>query len=245
MSDIAAAPQPAAVDKSLAARLVGVIFSPGDTFHGIAARPRWLGALLAVLFVAAAANFILLSTEVGQQAQFDQQVQSTEAWGHTPTAAELDQMESMLPVMRYIALGFILVVVPVVTFALAGVLFGVFNAGLGGEASFKQVLAIVTHAGAISIIATLFTTPLNYARESLSSATNLGVFLPFLDEGSLPARFLGMIDLLLVWWVVVLGIGLAVLYKRRASPVVLSLLGTYVAIAAIIAAIMRAFAGSR
>ena len=107
------------------------------------------------------------------------------------------------------------------------------------------MLAVVTHAGAISILATLFTLPLNYARESLSGATNLGVFAPFLDEGSLPARFLGMIDLFLVWWVVVLAIGLAVLYKRRTGPVALSLLGAYVGIAAIIAVIMRAFAGSQ
>jgi hypothetical protein len=69
------------------------------------------------------------------------------------------------------------------------------------------------------------------------------VFLPFLEEGSLPARFLGMIDLFLVWWLVVMGIGLAVLYKRRTSPIVWSLLGTYVVIAGIIAGVMRLFSG--
>ena len=58
--------------------------------------------------------------------------------------------------------------------------------GSAGTRRYKQVLAVVTHAGAISISATLFTLPLNYARESLSGATNLGVFAPFLDEGSLP-----------------------------------------------------------
>jgi hypothetical protein len=104
---------------------------------------------------------------------------------------------------------------------------------------------VLTHAGAISALGALFITPLSYARESLSGATNLGVFLPFLDEGSLPARFLGMIDLFLIWWVVAVGIGLSVLYRRRTAPVVLSLLATYVAIAAIIAVVMRAFAGSQ
>ena len=52
----------------------------------------------------------------------------------------------------------------------------------------------------------------------------------------MPARFLGMIDLFLVWWVVVLAIGLAVLYKRRTGPVAFSLLGAYIGIAAVIAA---------
>jgi hypothetical protein len=91
----------------------------------------------------------------------------------------------------------------------------------------------------------VFTLPLNYARESLSSPTNLAVFAPFLDEGSLAARFLGMIDLFLVWWVVVLAIGLAVLYRRLAGPVAFWLLGADVGIAGVIAVIMRAFAGSQ
>jgi hypothetical protein len=44
---------------------------------------------------------------------------------------------------------------------------------------------------------------------------------------------------------VVLAVGLAVLYRRRTGPVALSLLGAYVGIAAIIAVVMRAFAGSQ
>jgi hypothetical protein len=154
-------------------------------------------------------------------------------------------MERMLPMMRYITLASTVILAPVITFALAGVLYAVFNAGLGGDARYRQVLAVLTHAGVISAVGALFITPLNYARESLSSATNLGVFLPFLDEGSLSARFLGMIDLFLIWWVVAIGIGLSVLYRRRTGPIVIASLATYLVIAAVIAVIMRAFAGSQ
>jgi hypothetical protein len=245
MSDTATALQPLAADRSLAARLVGVVFSPGDTFRGIAAHPRWLGAMAVIVAIVAGANFALLSTEVGQQALLDQQVRSAESWGRTLTDEQQDRMERMLPMMRYITLASTVVLVPVITFALAGVLYAVFTAGLGGDARYRQVLAVLTHAGAISAVGALFITPLNYARESLSSATNLGVFLPFLDEGSLPARFLGMIDLFLIWWVIVIGIGLSMLYRRRTGPVVVSLLATYLVIAAVIAVVMRAFAGSQ
>ena len=37
---------------------------------------------------------------------------------------------------------------------------------MGGEATFKQVLAVVAHAGAISMLGQFFTVPLNYARET-------------------------------------------------------------------------------
>jgi hypothetical protein len=245
MTDVPAAQRPQAARKSLVARLIGVILSPADTFRSIVAHPTWLGALVTVVLVIAGGNFALLSTETGQQALLDQQIRTSEAWGQTVNAAQHEKMEQALPMMRYVTLGSTVVIAPVITFALAGILLGVFNAGLGGDATYKQVLAVVAHAGAVSILATLFTLPLNYARESLSSPTNLAVFAPFLDEGSLAARFLGMIDLFLVWWVVVLAIGLAVLYKRQTARVAYSLLGAYVGIAAIIAVIMRAFAGGQ
>ena len=245
MTNVSAAQRPQAAQKSLVARLIGVILSPADTFRSIVAHPTWLGALVTVVLVIAGGNFALLSTEVGQQALLDQQIRTSEAWGQTVTDAQEERMEEMLPVMRYVTLGSTIALAPIITFALAGLLFGVFTAGLGGSATFKEVLAVVTHAGAVSILATLFTLPLNYARESLSSSTNLGVFTPFLDEGTLPARFLGLIDLFLVWWVVVLAIGLAVLYKRRTGPVAFSLLGAYIGIAAVIALIMRALAGGQ
>jgi hypothetical protein len=54
-----------------------------------------------------------------------------------------------------------------------------------------------------------------------------------------------MIDLFFIWWIVVAGIGLAVLYRRRAAPVVCSLLGAYVVIAGVIAGVMRAVAGEQ
>ena len=60
----------------------------------------------------------------------------------------------------------------------------------------------------------------------------------------LAARFLGMIDLFIVWWLIVLGIGLAVLYRRRTQPIVVGLLTVYLVIAAGIALIMRGVAGS-
>jgi hypothetical protein len=54
-----------------------------------------------------------------------------------------------------------------------------------------------------------------------------------------------MIDVFLIWWTIVIGIGLAVLYKRRTGPIVLSLLGVYVGIAAAVAIVMRVVAGGQ
>ena len=71
----------------------------------------------------------------------------------------------------------------------------------------------------MTVVQQVFVTPLNYMRESMSSATNLSVFLPMLDESSFVAKLLGTIDLFLVWWVFILAIGLSVLYRRKTSSI--------------------------
>ena len=59
-----------------------------------------------------------------------------------------------------------------------------------------------------------------------------------LDEGSPLARFLALLDLFVLWWLVVLAIGLAVLYRARARVMALTLVGLYVGIALLLAATM-------
>ena len=90
----------------------------------------------------------------------------------------------------------------------------------------------------------LFALPLDYVRETLSSPTNLAVFLPFLDENSFPARLLGSIDLFVIWWSISLAIGLGVLYRKRTGPIATTLLVIYVTIGLVIAAVKTALAGA-
>jgi len=64
---------------------------------------------------------------------------------------------------------------------------------------------------------------------------NLGALLPMLPEKSFGANLLGTIDLFLVWYFIVLAIGLAVLYRRRTQPIAISLLSFYAVIAIVVA----------
>jgi Yip1 domain len=234
------APAEPSKGKGLFARAIGVFVSPRATFADVAARPRALGVLALGLFVVVVGLYVLLSSEVGQQAWLDQQVQQSEAFGRPIPDAQYQGMERIAPYIGYIAAGGYLVVIPIFLAILAGILLGVFNALLGGDASFKQVFAIVCHAGLITVLQTVFALPLDYVRESLSSPTTLGVFVPFLDEKSFLSRLLGTIDLFQIWWLVVLAIGLGVLYKRRTGPIATSLLTVYAVIILAIAAVRSA-----
>ncbi len=197
-----------------------------------------------VVLVGACSLFTFMSTDVGKQAMLEQQVKGMESFGMKVTDEVYQKLEERSRFAPYTAAAGQLIVLPLLSLVVAGIVLGVFNAVLGGNASFKQVYAVVTHSAVILTVGLLFGLPLAYARETMSGATNLGVFLPFLDDGSFLARFFGAIDLFYVWWMVSLSIGLAVLYKKRTGPVAVNVLGVYVVIALIYAAVRSALSGA-
>jgi len=147
------APAPALPEPgSLVARLVGVIFSPRATFAKLVPKAPWLGALAVVTLLTAGGQYAFLSTEVGQEAMVDQQIHQAELRnGGNINQQTIDTFEGLKTKNRYIVAVSILIVGPIMTFVFAGIYFGVFNALLGGDASYKQVLAIVTHSGAVNV----------------------------------------------------------------------------------------------
>jgi len=237
--------QPASAPaRGLAARVIGVLTAPRATYADVAARPRWLGAFIVVLATTITASSLLLSTEVGQRAVIDQQLQGAEAFGRTITDAQLQQMERTAPYFVYLAAFFQIIFTPLVALAVAGIAIAIFNGALGADASFRQVFAVVVFSGVVTAVRALFATPLNYVRESLSSPTTLTAIVPFFEDNTFPGRLLGSIDLFLIWWIVNLSIGLAVLYKRRTAPIATTFLLVYGGIALTIAAVRSVMAGA-
>ncbi|MEP6914893.1 MAG: YIP1 family protein [Acidobacteriota bacterium] len=221
--------------KNLIARLIGIIVAPRATYESVVAHPTWFGmmALTTVLVAGLIGGFLM--TKVGQEAWLDAASSSPGV-----TAQAIEGMQKMAPYVGYITAASMLIFMPIIVVVMAGILYAVFNAALGGNATFKQVVAVVVHAGPIGVLSQLFTVPLNYARGSMTSGTSLYVLVQsFVDETSFLGRFLGMIEIFLVWQLIVLSIGLAVLYRRKTQPIATSLLALFVVIAVIVAFIRR------
>jgi Yip1 domain len=224
--------------------MIGVLTSPRSTYAAVASHPRWFGVLAAVIVLGGAAGSAFVSSEVGQRAVIDAQITSMESMGRHPSEAQLDRIEQMaryypvfVPVIQAVS-------VTALTILVAAIGFAVFGALLGGNASFRQVFAMVAHSSVVLLAQGLFSLPLDYARETMVSPTSLAVFAPFLDDGTFAARLLASIDLFYIWWSINLAIGFGVLYKRRTAPVAATMLGIYAAIAVLVAAIRSAMAGA-
>lgn len=216
---------------SLMSRVVGIITSPRETFEKIIPNPRVLGALALVAVTSAVLVGGFLMTDVGKEAWIDQAVASQEAWGVEITDEAYAGIQRMAPMAPYLSGVPYLFIIPISAVIASGLLFAIFNAMLGGTATFKQLLSVVAHSQFVMALALFVSMPINYMKGSMTGATSVAVLAPMLDEGSFLARLLGMIDVFIVWYVVVLSIGLSVLYRRKTKSIALVLFGIYAAIA--------------
>lgn len=229
---------------SLPARLLGIVISPRATFEAVVAHPRWFGALAVTTLLIALGTSVPMMTEAGQQATLDMQVSQMEKFGFKVTDEQYEQMRRRMGYSAYTTAGSVLVATPLVTLIVGGILFAIFNAAMGGDASFKQLFAVLAHASVISALQQLFTGPLNLVQGTMTSKTNLAVLLPMVSDESFLGRLLGAIDLFTIWYCFVLAIGLGVLYRRRTQPIAIGLFIVYAVIAIAIAAVMSQMGGA-
>ena len=216
---------------NLAARLVGVLLSPRSTFAAIVDRPRPFGALILVALCAAAGNYWLFSTEVGQQALLEQQVENMEQFGMTVSDEQYDGMARGIENVKYITAGFTFAFIPIVTFVIAGIVWTTGYVILGAHAPFKAMYAVVTHVGAVNLLGLLFTVPLMYARGDIARTTTLAALLPMLEAGTFAHRALDVVELFIVWQLFLLAVGTGVLYKRRTGPIATTFYSLYAVVA--------------
>ena len=245
MTDTITAPGAPHADPGFFSRVVGIVTSPRETFESVLARPRWLGVLLLTTMVVVIAATLPTTTAAGQQATIDQNASFLESFrGRAVTDAEYDQLRQQAARAPYFTAGLVLIFSPIWAVIIAALLWTAFNAAMGGNATFKQVFTVVVHAGVVSTLGAIFTGLINYTRGTIASSTaNLRVLLPMIEESTFTGRLLGAIDLFLIWWVFVLAIGLAVLYKRRTQPIAITLLAVYAVIALGIAVVGSQFGG--
>lgn len=235
MTSTAAAAGATPAPKSLVARIIGIITSPKETFQSVVAWPKWFGMLLVVALGSGVFLALPMTTEAGKQAALEQQVKQRQAFGVQTTDQQYAQMEKVQGYMPYITGGSVLVFTPIMALVFSGILFAIFNAALGGEASFKQVFAVYLHSGVIGVLSAMLSGVVDYFTGRVGSVANLGALLPMLPEKSFAANLLGTVDIFIIWSLIVLAMGLGVLYKRRTQPIAITLMSIYGVIALAIA----------
>jgi hypothetical protein len=217
-------------------RVIGVLTHPRRTMTDVVKGPNFVAAWLCVLVVVAACAFVLLSTTVGRQALVDERVRVVEALGGRVDDAAYAALQANPPWLVYWTSGGRLLLTPPMTLLIALGLLAL-AAVDGAKIRYVTALAITVYASVVLAVQQVVATPLHFVRESLTSPTNIGGLLPMLAEGSLPARWLGSIDVFGLWWVWLMAVGLSAAAGKPARHYLARLLMAYVGVAAIVAAV--------
>jgi hypothetical protein len=191
----------------------------------------------------AAGQAIVLATDVGRTALVDQWERTALAFGQDVDDARYAQLQTLSASGPVYGLATALIYGPVVTLAVASLVFVLFR-GRNRSVSYSQVLSVIAHAGVILAIRQVVAAPITYVRETTASATSLGAWFPALDAASAIGRFVGAFDVFVLWWVALLAVGVAVLYERRVRPLAVTFLGVYAGVALLLAATMTVLGGT-
>ena len=232
---------------TVAGAVRGVIVRPQATFAALRQAPMWLGALVVTTTISAVSWAALYSTETGRIALVDQWERTAFAVGRPVDDAGYERLQRLsgrgvqYSVVRALALG------PVVTFAVGALILAASRrlTPVGGRPAFRQCLAVAAHAGVILALRDATAAPLAYIRETTASATTVGVWFPLLDEASTAARFVGSLDVFVLWWAALVGIGTAVLCQRSARRTAAAAMGTFAAGAGVVAGVLGLVGGGR
>ncbi len=231
-------------------RLLNVIIDPAATFRDLARAPRWWSPWL-VLSVVSLVFVVLLSQRVGfEQLSANQIAMSSRAdqFDKLPPAQQQQALTRSAMIMRAVTFG-----VPLTTLLMyviiAGVLMGVFNAGMGADLKFSTMLAIATYSGVVHVIGTVMAIALLVApglepdkyNIANPSGTNIAYYLDPATANKFLYNLLSGVDVIAIWLIVLMGIGVATLSKVKRATAIATIGGLYLAWKLITAALSAAF----
>ena len=214
-------------EMSVVGRMLRVFYAPSETFEAVSEQRSaadWLvpTALVAAVVTVAALLVLPIVTEVGQEAM-QQQMKDM-------SAEEREMVEKFQG--KGAAQMATLIASPIAMFIylfIAAALCLVLGKLLGGLLSYGQALAIMAYAGLVTLPQQVVGALLISARKMPEVQMGLGLFLSEEALQSFGGRFLASIDPFLVWWTVIVGLGLSIvgnLDRNRAyiGAIVLSLI---------------------
>ena len=191
--------------KGVFERIIGIFVSPEPTMQDIAARPSWLLPLLLVTVVSTAGTYFLKDVIVQQEIEKMHQKNMTEE--------QIQQAMPFMDMMGIIAPSTVLVFTPVFYLIIAGVAMFIGNVILGGESKFSTIFAVTCWSGLITVLSQMINIPVMANRQSMESATSLGSFFASEENKTFFYHLFSQVDLFMLWWVAVLGFGVAAAYK--------------------------------
>ncbi|HVH88974.1 MAG TPA: YIP1 family protein, partial [Terriglobales bacterium] len=200
--------------------------APSSTFADLRRNASWwVPFVLSSIF--AYALVFTVDKQVGFERVTENQIKlnpkASERMDSLPPDQRARQMNISVTVTKVISYC-IPIVVLIVNLIIAGVLMATFNFGVGTEIKFGQALAIVMYAGLIGIIKSVLGIVTLFAGSNLDNfnfsnpvGTNAAYYMTITDTAPWLYRVASWFDVFTIWLFVLIGIGFAVVGRKKIS----------------------------
>jgi len=231
-------------------RLWNVFFEPVATFRDLLRVNRWWSPWL-VASAASLVFFVVLGQRVGfEQISANQIAMSSRAeqFEKLPPAQQQQAMARSAAILRFFSYGSpaTLLLMYVI---IAGVLVGLFSGGMGAAIKFSTMLAIVAYSNLVHLIGTAFAIVLlavpglhpDQYNVSNPSGTNIAYYLDPATTNKFLYNMLTATDIISIWSIVLMGIGVATVSKVKRGTAILCIAGLYLGWKLLTAGLAAAF----
>lgn len=227
-------PEPA--PQSFLNRLIGVYFSPGETFKEIGRAPRVLLPIIALVLLTLAMTFIVferLPMDKLFTQRIDDAVQSGQI-NEEQAEQQREQMKKFTPWLKYGAPFIAALAIVIIPLAIAG-LAKLGSLMMGVENGFLPLFAVVIYTWlAISIVSSilflilLFIKPADEFDINNPIGSNLAALLSMFGVTELSKflkTFFSFVDVFYIWRIILLGIGFAAVSRRLKTSTAITFTG--------------------
>jgi hypothetical protein len=191
-------------------RLVNIFTNPAKAFEAINVAPSWILPLALIVIITAI--YTLMTFPMAMEAQM-------ESFRNNPniTPEQLSAIENQVAqqgdTQKWISLGAIFVVMPIVYVIITAIFYLVGSVFLGGDTTFKKLLSAFTWASMIGILGIIVKLPLVFAKNNAKISLSPALIMPADSMDGMFYKILSNLDFFSIWYLAVFAIGFSALYK--------------------------------
>ncbi|MBL8188289.1 MAG: DUF2232 domain-containing protein [Acidobacteria bacterium] len=217
--------EPMVPPKSFINRLMGVYFSPGETFQEIGRAPKLVLPIIALALLTMVTTVVILQRIPMEKASEERLEQMVAENKITEQQAEQQRefMRKFGSVFKYVIPVAAAIFLVVMALAFAGVA-KLISSMMGIENRYPPLLAVTVYTmlavslvGSLVAILLIYLQPVDEINMDNPVATNLSAILSLIGVKGLPkfvSTFLSYVDVFFIWKVALLGIGYAAVSRK-------------------------------
>jgi hypothetical protein len=224
---------------SFSDKLINVFASPGELFDNVRRTEKtasnWVIPMLLLMVVTIAVGQIIvhnpsLSDQLGETIKkgIEKNVQEGKMTQERADQAYEQFARPGALMFTIFQIGGIIIVTPIVFFLLGLVYWLIGKWALKASAPYMKAVEVVGLSSYISILATIITILLMLAMDSLHASPSLAIFVSGFDMENKLHLALAQVNIFTIWGLVVVGIGLAKLYQRDITRILVILFALWI-----------------